>query len=252
MSGSVVTVGTYDGVHLGHRALIRRAIELGGELCLPVKVVTFDRNPLEVVRPDRTPKMLTDLELKVELLWSLEVSDVVVLTFDGTRAAQSAEDFVTDELVTGLGAKAILVGSNFRFGHRQRGDIALLQTMAPSLGFVAHGIGLVSDGATSEIVSSSAIRDHIAAGDLHRAARLLGRPHEVRGCLDKERDERVVLVDGRLALPPPGAYDVEARFDTTAVRSKLQVIDDDGEPMRRLVLDAPSEREASRASCRFI
>jgi riboflavin kinase/FMN adenylyltransferase len=199
----VVTVGTYDGVHLGHRRLIAESLAEGARLGLPTLVVTFDRHPAEVLRPERAPKLLTGLSHKLELLGELGVTEPVVLHFDLDRAHESAEDFVTQYLLGELGAVSVLVGANFRFGHRQHGDIALLQELAPQFGFTARGIELLIDDETHTVVSSSAIRAQLAAGAVQEAARLLGRPHEVRGLATPEGLE----IPRELCLPAPGAYE---------------------------------------------
>jgi riboflavin kinase/FMN adenylyltransferase len=215
--GCVVTVGTYDGVHLGHRRLLTEAMAEGQRLGLPTVVVTFDQHPVEVLRPDRAPRLLTGLEHKLELLRASGVDAIEVLHFDVERARESAEDFVRNDLVGRLHAAAVLVGSNFRFGHRQGGDVALLQALAGELGFVARGIDLVIDDESHSIVSSSVIRARLAEGAVDEAARLLGRPHEVRGRVD---DGEFVLA-GRLALPVAGRYaarvGVPGEADTEAV-----------------------------------
>jgi riboflavin kinase / FMN adenylyltransferase len=207
--GCVVTVGTYDGVHLGHRRLIAEARAEAAISGLRSVVVTFDRHPAEVLRPEAAPRLLTGLEHKLELLDSTGIDRVVVLHFDEERAAQSAKEFVEDFLVGVLGARSVLVGSNFRFGHRQQGDIALLESLGPRLGFTARGMDLVTEDATESVVSSARIRALVAAGELGAAGRLLGRPHEVRGELAAvDEAGATVAISPSLLLPPPGAYTV--------------------------------------------
>lgn len=179
--GTVVTIGVYDGVHLGHQALIRRVRRMAQELEAATAVVTFDRHPATVVRPESAPRLLTDLDQRLELLAAQELDYALVLRFDQSRAAESAEDFVREVLVDCLRARAVVVGHDFHFGHRRGGNVALLQEMGAELGFDVLGVNLVSDGTTAAAVSSTRIRQALAAGDVVEAARLLGRPHEVRG-----------------------------------------------------------------------
>jgi len=179
----VVTIGAYDGVHLGHQAVIaevrRRAASAGARSV----VITFDRHPASVVRPESAPKLLTDLDQKLELLEPTGVDHVYVVTFDEARASESAEDFVRVDLVDRLGARLVAVGDDFHFGRGRAGDVALLSRMGTDLGFEVIGHQLVGiDGhAATESVSSTRIRAALADGDLAAANAMLGRPHEVRG-----------------------------------------------------------------------
>lgn len=183
--GSVVTIGTYDGVHRGHRAVIAEVRRRAAESGLVTAVVTFDRHPAEVLRPDRVPRQLTDHDQEVELLASTGVDRVVVLTFDEARAKEPAEDFVREVLVGCLQARLVIVGDDFHFGHERRGNVALLTSMGAELGFEVEGLDLVGvDGNPAEgpdRVSSTAIRRALDAGDLAAANEMLGRDHEVRG-----------------------------------------------------------------------
>lgn len=192
-SGTAVTIGAYDGVHRGHRAVISRVRELASDRGLQTAVVTFDRHPAAVVRPESAPKLLTDLDQKLELLAATGVDHCLVLRFDEQRSHESAEDFVNEVLVGCLNAKLVVVGADFHFGHRRRGNVALLERMGAELGFGVLGLDLVGlDGGparAAEPVSSTGIRRALSAGELHRANEMLGRPYEVRG--------RVVPGDGR-------------------------------------------------------
>jgi riboflavin kinase/FMN adenylyltransferase len=182
--GSVVTIGAYDGVHRGHRHVLQLVRELADARRLDAVCVTFDRHPAEVVRPESAPKLLTGLEHKLELLVDTGLLDVVcVLRFDEGRSKESAEDFVHEVLVGLLGARVVVVGADFHFGHRRGGNVALLERMGADLGFEVLGLGLVapqSDPA-HEPYSSTRVRHRLAAHDVAGAAELLGRPHEVRG-----------------------------------------------------------------------
>lgn len=203
---AVVTIGTYDGVHLGHQRLISVALAEGKRRGLPTVVVTFDRLPSEILRPDATPKLLTGLEHKLELLEATQVDALRVLHFDLERAGESAEDFIAHYLVDELGAAAIFVGANFRFGHRARGDVEMLEHLARYYGYDVGDVELLRAGTAQTVVSSTIIRQLVGSGDLAEAAELLGRPHEVRGTLVPDR--RGIVVPGAFALPPAGKYEV--------------------------------------------
>jgi len=176
--GTAVTIGAYDGVHLGHRALLRDLSARAEAAGLSTVVVTFDRHPAYVVRPSSAPKQLTSLEQKLELLGDC-VDRTLVVPFDAVRAEESAEDFVKEVLVDALSARLVVVGEDFHFGHGRRGNVELLRRLGAEYGFEVVGVGLTGD--RTEPVSSTRIRSLIAEGDVEGAARLLGRPHEVRG-----------------------------------------------------------------------
>ena len=211
--GTAVTIGAYDGVHLGHRALLADLSARAAAAGLSTVVVTFDRHPASVVRPESAPKQLTGLEQKLELLADAGIARTVVIPFDAARANESAEDFVREVLVDQLGARLVVVGEDFHFGHGRKGNVELLRELGAQHGFDVVGVGLTGDG--TEAVSSTRIRSLIAAGAVEDAGRLLGRPHEVRGL--------VVRGDGRggpelgfptanlsvpddIALPADGVY----------------------------------------------
>jgi riboflavin kinase/FMN adenylyltransferase len=183
--GTAVTIGAYDGVHLGHRALLRDLSARAAQHGLTPVVVTFDRHPASVVRPDSAPKLLTDLEQKLELLADCGVERTVVVPFDHERADESAEDFVKELLVDSLDARLVVVGEDFHFGHGRKGNVALLTELGLGYGFEVVGVGLTGDAVGSEAVSSTRIRSLVAAGDVQGAAALLGRPHEVRGLVGR-------------------------------------------------------------------
>ena len=213
--GTVVTIGVYDGVHLGHRALIGRVQGMAAELGAATAVVTFDRHPATVVRPESAPKLLTDLPQRLELLASTGVDVTLVIHFDEQRAHESAEDFVHEILVGCLRARAVVVGHDFHFGHNRGGNVPMLQAMGADLGFDVLGISLVADEtADHEVVSSTRVRKLLSTGDVAAAAELLGRPHEVRGTV-QDGDKRGrelgfptanVGVPDDVLLPADGIY----------------------------------------------
>ena len=185
--GSVVTIGAYDGVHLGHRAVLRFVRDLAAARDHEAICLTFDRHPAEVVRPESAPCTLTFLDEKLELLAATGFVDTTaVLIFDEERSREAAEDFVRDVLVARLGARLVVVGADFHFGHRRHGTVHLLEQMGAELGFEVVGVGLVPvDGDPSGTpYSSTAIRALLHQGRVADAARMLARPprpHEMRG-----------------------------------------------------------------------
>ena len=213
-----MTIGAYDGVHLGHRAVIGQVRELAATRGLQTVVVTFDRHPATVVRPASAPRLLCDLDQKLELLAATGVDATYVIEFDAARAAETAEDFVDKVLVGCLDAKAVVVGEDFHFGHKRGGDVALLHEMGTTRGFTVDGLVLVDiDGKPAgegPNVSSTAIRTLLVDGDVSGAAELLGRPHEVRGTVEHgdERGRELgfptanLCVPGEIALPADGIY----------------------------------------------
>jgi riboflavin kinase/FMN adenylyltransferase len=175
---SVVTIGKFDGVHIGHREVLRTLREKSDGR--RVVVVTFDRHPLELFDPSRAPTPLLSIPQKVDALRDAGADLVVVLPFTEEFAATSPTNFVQSILVDGLSAKLVLVGADFRFGSGGVGTVATLTAMGETLGFAVEALKdvCVNDGVK---VSSSTIRDALAAGDVETAAQLLGRPHRVRG-----------------------------------------------------------------------
>jgi riboflavin kinase/FMN adenylyltransferase len=213
--GTAVTIGVFDGVHLGHRHVIGELRRIAAELGSKSAVVTFDQHPASVVRPDSAPQLLTDLEQRLELLASTGVDYALLVRFDEKRSKESAEDFVRRELVDCLQAKAVVVGADFHFGHGRKGDVALLRSMGEQHGFEVDGLELMASAAQgAQVVSSTSIRAALARGDLEAANRLLGRHHEVRGVVqtgDKRGRElgfptANVAVTADTQLPADGIY----------------------------------------------
>jgi len=176
---TVVTVGMFDGVHLGHRALLDRVAAEAAARGVPAAAVTFDRHPLAVLRPGSEPPLLTTLDRKVELLGEAGVEVVLVLAFTPELSQVGAEAFAADVLFDGLGARAVVVGENFRFGHKAAGDPDLLADLGRPRGIEVVAVGLHANG--GQVVSSTRIRAELAAGDVAAAAASLGRPHAVEG-----------------------------------------------------------------------
>lgn len=177
--GCAVTIGNFDGVHLGHRAVIARLAERAATLDVAACVVTFEPHPRELFDPARAPARLSRLRDKAGAVAPLGVDRLVVLRFDRTLVEQEPEAFVDELLVAGLGVRHVLVGDDFRFGHRRRGDFALLARAGRQRGFgVEAADTCMLDG---ERVSSTRVRAALAAGALDEAARLLGGPYTIRG-----------------------------------------------------------------------
>ena len=213
-TGSVVTIGVYDGVHLGHHAVLRLVRELADARDLAAVCITFDRHPAEVVRPESAPRLLTTPEQKLELLDATGYLDLAfVLEFDEARSREPAEEFVRGVLNHAARARLVVVGADFHFGRGRGGDVALLQRMGAELGFEVIGVGLEA-APGGVIYSSTRIRELLADGAVEAAAELLGRPHEVRGrVVQGDRRGRElgyptanVAVPDRCCLPADGIY----------------------------------------------
>ena len=213
--GAAVTIGAYDGVHLGHQAVLRELRGRAAAAGLSTALVTFDRHPATVVRPESAPKLLTDLDQKLEVLAATgDVDTVVVVTFDAARSQEEPEEFVREVLVDGLQARIVVVGEDFHFGRRRRGNVELLRQLGARLGFEVVGLELVQVPGVPGVVSSTAIRAAVAAGDVAGASRLLGRPFELRGVVasgDRRGRElgfptANVRTDAQLLLPGEGVY----------------------------------------------
>lgn len=180
--GSVVTVGEYDGVHRGHRTVIAEMHRMAAERGCATAVVTFDRHPATVVRPDSAPALLCDLETKLELLAETGVDYTLVVEFTPEQAEVSAETFARQVLVGSLQAKVIVVGADFHFGKNRRGNVDTLKAVGDECGYQVVGLPLVKQiTGEGEVISSTSIRMAVADGDVEKAHRLLGRPFEVRG-----------------------------------------------------------------------
>ena len=207
-----VTIGVFDGVHRGHRALARRVVEIGRAGKLMPVVVTFDRHPVELIAPEHAPKMLSTVEERAQRFGELGIEAVVVLRFDEALRNVEAEDFVRDILVERIGARQIVIGANFKFGRDQRGTIETLNDLAPVEGFGVTIFALQMDD--DEIVSSSLIRRHVADGLVERAAIELDRPFTLTGRVTHGAGRGEGLgfptanleLEPRLLLPAMGVY----------------------------------------------
>jgi riboflavin kinase/FMN adenylyltransferase len=215
-----VTIGAFDGVHLGHQAVLRLVHDLAQARGLRSTVLTFDKHPAEVVRPESAPKLLTNLDQKLELLDATgAVDECVVLPFDLARSKEPAEQFVEELLASILHARLVVVGADFHFGYRRHGDVPLLQRMGAELGFETIGLGLVAppSGTVGVPYSSTRVRELLARGDIEGANAILGRPHELR--MPIERGE--ARVPERTCAPAPGRY----AADVDGLPAEVDVVD---------------------------
>lgn len=211
-SPSVVSIGFFDGVHRGHRAIIDRALAHADRHGLRTVVVTFDRHPLQIVRPDKVPPLLMTAPRRARALADLGPDAVVVLAFDERLRHLSPEAFVSQVLRSSLDARHVVVGRNFRFGHRAAGDVDLLTRVGADDGFTVDGVDLLSlDGAP---ISSTRIRTALERGEVDQANRLLGRPFTLDGTV-VHGDHRGrglgyptanLDLDPGIAVPGPGVY----------------------------------------------
>lgn len=178
---SVVAIGKFDGVHVGHRAIIERMRVDAAAVGAKTVAVTFDRNPLEILRPELCPENVVATDRKVQLLAELDLDATLVLTFDRALASLAAEDFVRSILVDALHVVTVLVGRDFRFGRGGAGTPELLRELGPTYGFTVDVIDDVHPDGEQRRVSSTWIRELLAAGDVVEAAKALGRPVAVTG-----------------------------------------------------------------------
>ncbi len=217
--GSVVAIGNFDGVHLGHQAVIARAGALAKAEQAPHAVLTFEPHPYQVFRPDAPPSRLTPFRAKAHRIEALGVDLLFVIHFDLALAQVSAEDFVRQVLVDGVKARAVVVGYDFHFGNRRRGTPELLKELGARLGF---GVAVMAPIAASggALYSSTRIREHLAAGRPREAAALLGRPWEIEGRVEAgDRRGRTIgfptanLSLGEYLRPAAGVYAVRAGIE---------------------------------------
>ncbi len=211
LDATVVTIGNFDGVHLGHQHVVRQARESADARGADLVVVTFDPHPFAVLRPEHAPPTLTTVEDRLTRLEELGVDATLVIPFSREIAAWSPEEFIDRVLVNALHAVAVVVGGNFRFGHRAAGDVALLTEVGRERGFEVEGVSL--DGGP-QVWSSTYVRACLATGDVEGAAQALGRPFSIRGVVavgDRRGRElgyptANVPTRGLAAVPADGVY----------------------------------------------
>jgi riboflavin kinase/FMN adenylyltransferase len=250
---TAVTIGVFDGVHRGHQALLGRVAEEAAARGLLPGAITFDRHPMGVVRPGSNPKLLTTLRQRIELLGDYGMAFVLVLPFTPKLSRMAAEEFAVKVLLEAVSARVVVVGANFRFGHRAAGDPRLIAELARPRGVDVVAVAL--DAEAGDVVSSTRIREALAAGEVESAARLLGRPFAVRGRVVRGAERGRLLgiptanlrVPARLMLPGTGVYaghlqaegsqplpavsnvGVSPQFGGTELRVETHVLDFDGD-----------------------
>jgi riboflavin kinase/FMN adenylyltransferase len=209
---SVVTIGVFDGIHRGHQSIIAEAVQMAHERGVPSVLITFVPHPSEVVRPGSHPPVLTSIVRRAELVEQLCVDVFCALPFTLEFSKMAPDEFVHHALVDRLHASAVVVGENFRFGHKAAGDVALLAQLGRTFGFSTHGIPLLTEGDTP--LSATYVRSCVTAGDMTAAARVLGRPHRVDGVVERGDQRGRVLgfptanlrTDAWTAVPADGVY----------------------------------------------
>jgi riboflavin kinase/FMN adenylyltransferase len=209
---SVVTIGEFDGVHRGHQRIVERAAEIGRQRGLPVVVVTFDPHPDEVIRPGSHPPLLSSARRRAELLGGLGAEAVCVLPFTLEFSRLDPDEFVQTVLVQRLHAAAVVVGEDFKFGHKAVGDVSLLAKLGEKYGFTAEGTALLADDGTQ--ISSTRIRGLLEDGDIVDATRLLGRPHRVEGVVVRghQRGRALGFPTANLETPPHTAIPADGVY----------------------------------------
>ena len=214
--GAVIAIGNFDGVHLGHRAVIDAASGIARAQGAPLAVMTFEPHPRSVFQPETKPFRLTPFRAKARLIAEAGVDLLVNLRFDRAFAAQSAEDFVAGLLVGKLGVRHVVIGNDFVFGRKRSGTADLLVQMGAALGFGVTVLAPIEDD-SGKICSASRIRIHLEAGHMREAAALLGRPWEIEGRVRQgdRRGRELGIPTANLAIgnylhPAAGVYAVRA------------------------------------------
>ena len=179
--GAVLTIGNFDGVHLGHQAILKYVVERAGGLGTVGAAMTLDPHPIKLLRPRIAPRLLSTLDQRLELIGRTGIEVALVVPFTHRLARMPAEDFVKDVLVERLGIREVYIGANFRFGADRGGDVALLERMGAELGFKAAASPIVE--IEGGVVSSTKVRQAVSDGEMIEAARMLGRDHFIDGCV---------------------------------------------------------------------
>ncbi len=259
MRGVVVALGNFDGVHLGHQAVLRRAVEEGRRRGMKVVAATFHPHPRAVLGAGDPPKLLTPVGLRREVLLGYGADEVWVIPFDRDLSRKSPQEFVRDVLVGEIGAEVVVVGENFRFGHRAAGDVRDLERIMREMGGTAVAVEVRAAGKEGGI-SSTRIRAMISEGDVAEAAGLLGRPYVLRGevVVGDRRGRTIgfptanVLPDPDVVVPARGVYagfvlvgdekfaactnvGVAPTFDRAESRIEAYLLDFDGDLYGRVI-----------------
>jgi riboflavin kinase/FMN adenylyltransferase len=220
---SVLTIGNFDGVHLGHRRILGRVVELAAQRRAKSSVLTFDPHPAKIVAPSRAPRLLTTIEQRLKIMSGLGIRQAVVLPFTEDLAQLTPEEFVRRVLVEKLGVRAVLVGDNFRFGRGQKGCVETLATLGRQFGFETEIVPAVT--CRGRIVSSSAVRQLVGEGRVSLARRFLGSPYGLegevvsgRGVGARQTVPTLNLATTAEVLPKTGVY-ITRTYDPDAERS---------------------------------
>jgi len=262
--GGVATIGNFDGIHRGQRAIVDRVVERAAALGTTPMVLTFEPHPLGVLSPEQAPPLLASLDSKRRLLEEAGVEALLVIRFTREFAATPARCFVSEFLAGKLAVKELHVGSGFTFGHRREGDLALLQTLGEELGFTAAGVAEVSH--RGERISSTRIRRAVSEGRMEDAAEMLGRPYSLSGVV--VRGDRMgrrigwptinVASESEL-IPADGVYagrvvfpSFPATFDcVTNIGTRPTVYENYQRVVESHVLDFSTDVYGERAELRF-
>lgn len=258
----VATIGNFDGVHLGHRAVIRQLCDHARRYDLPAVVMTFEPLPMEYFSPGTAPARITGFREKVELIGGLAVEKIVCLRFGQTLASLTAGEFIGRILVEGLGIRAIIVGDDFRFGNNREGDIHMLREAGGKLGFDV--IPTETYHYNGQRVSSSLVRGHLALGDFKTAAELLGRPFRVHGKVihGDKRGKALGFPTANLAYkrvnsPLAGVYAVrilglEREYEGVANVGSRPVFDGDKVLLETFIFDFDRDIYGKRIAVEFV
>jgi riboflavin kinase / FMN adenylyltransferase len=220
---SVVTIGVFDGIHIGHQRIIAHAVQRAHELSLQSVLLTFDPHPSEVVRPGSHPAVLTGQERKAELIEELGIDVLCVQPFTLDFSRRTAEEFVHDVLVEHLHAAVVVVGENFRFGNKAAGDVELLDRLGRTFGFTVEPAPLVASDGT--VFSSTYVRACVDAGDVTAARQALGRPHRLEGVVVRgdQRGRELGFPTANLMTAKHAAFPADGVYAGWLVRGKQQL-----------------------------
>ena len=258
---TTLAIGNFDGVHAGHQAILRRVIDDSRQLGALATAVTFDPHPLKILRPQHAPALLSTLAQRLEWMEQLGLAAVLILPFTQELAKVTAEDFVGRILAGALHAQRIIVGENFRFGHRHAGDVHLLERLGDKHGYDVEIMLPVA--VSGEIVSSTSVRQAVTEGRMDAAARLLGRPYSLTGRVvaGAGRGNRLVVPTLNLApdqevLPARGVYATETRVGNGWLQSATNVgvrptFDGGGVTVESNILDFAEGNTPERLEVRF-
>ncbi len=260
-SDRIVTIGNFDGVHSGHRAVLDMGRRHATRLGLDLTVLTFEPHPAQILKVDEPPLRLVEPARKIELLDECGVDEVLAQRFDMEFASLDATGFVTEILVRALRARLVIVGKNFRFGAGRKGDIKLLSALGDRLGFDVMGLDLVASGTAG--ISSSRIRDLVIRGEVARAGQVLGRYHEVPGTVIRGKGKgasmgfpTVNLDEVEVLSPGPGVYaawcDLPGKTVAAAAYTGSRPTLEHGKTLEAHLLDFEGDLYGQRLGLRFV